>query len=258
MNEQLKVEALEIYDRLSSIMFNGKLQLSVGRMIKHKPIPINLKRGNMEDLNISQKDVEDAMRLRHIIEANHDEIMRKDVAGIILTDEEDNFISNSDINTLFENNLIKDNNVLESKIYLLLKLNEELKSIVKGNILLNELTRNKRKDSKIDILLQKKEFQAIFAKAIEAGLIEKTTAGYQWKDNKQLLAYFAQKISRQFHLSNKCYNGEYGVNWKIFESAFNVERLKDAKQSWLKDNYNESENFYPKGFEKIDQLFSKQ
>jgi hypothetical protein len=106
--------------------------------------------------------------------------------------------------------------------------------------------------------LQTDEAKNIFAKAIKAGLMENTETGcYQWNKSKTLLAYFAQAMSGYLHLSNKQHNGKYDTSWKPFEIAFNQNRLKDAKQSWLKDNYKESEEFYPDGFEEISQLFEK-
>lgn len=92
----------------------------------------------------------------------------------------------------------------------------------------------------------------MFNKAIKADLIEVCGNGLKWKDTKQLLAYFAEKMSRKFELSKKLdKDGNLTTNWKIFENLFDVKDLKDAKQNWMRLNI----KFEPKGVEKVDALF---
>lgn len=92
----------------------------------------------------------------------------------------------------------------------------------------------------------------VFNKAIKADLIEVCGNGLKWKDTKQLLAYFAEKMSRKFELSKKLdKDGNLTTNWKIFENLFDVKDLKDAKQNWMRLNT----KFEPTGVEKVDALF---
>lgn len=97
------------------------------------------------------------------------------------------------------------------------------------------------------------EARKIFDKAIDAGLIkrsDKLNAVYKWKDEKQLLAYFVQKMSLRFNLG-KIRNGKQTINWKIFESIFNVSNIKGAKYDDMKDKF----KFSPPGYEIVDKLF---
>lgn len=93
---------------------------------------------------------------------------------------------------------------------------------------------------------------AIFQRAIDANLIEKTATGLLWQGAKQLLAYFADRMSSKFKLSSKLdKDGKTTIDWKTFESLFCVKDLKGAKQNWLRV-YTQ---FKPTGFEKVDALF---
>lgn len=93
---------------------------------------------------------------------------------------------------------------------------------------------------------------AIFQRAIDDGLIRKTGTGFLWQGAKQLLAYFAERMSSKFNLSTKIdKDGNKTTNWKIFENLFCVEKLKGAKQNWMRLNL----SFSPTGFEKVDALF---
>lgn len=97
------------------------------------------------------------------------------------------------------------------------------------------------------------EARKIFDKAIDAGLIkrsDKLNAVYMWQDEKQLLAYFAEKMSLRFNLG-KIRNGEQTINWIIFQSIFNVSNLKGAKYDDMKDKF----KFSPPGYEIVDKLF---
>jgi hypothetical protein len=96
--------------------------------------------------------------------------------------------------------------------------------------------------------------KTIFDRAIELGLIVITETGYyQWKDTKQLLAYYAEKMSEYLNLTNKLdKDGNKTTSWKPFEIIFDTKNLKDAKYgSWMKTNT----KFTPTGFERIDKLF---
>lgn len=109
----------------------------------------------------------------------------------------------------------------------------------------------------IDILpeqLKTDEAVKIFQQAIDAKLIEKTNEGLKWKERKQLLAYFATKLSDRFNLSTKLdKDGNKTTAWKPFEELFNEKEgtLKVAKQNWMRLNL----DFEPTGFEKVKALF---
>lgn len=92
---------------------------------------------------------------------------------------------------------------------------------------------------------------SIFQKAIYVGLIKSRGNGLVWKGTKQLLAYFAEKMSDKFSLTTKLdVNGNKTVNWKIFETLFCLKGLKGAKHNWMRLNT----RFEPTGFEKVDDL----
>lgn len=92
----------------------------------------------------------------------------------------------------------------------------------------------------------------IFQRAIDAKMIEKTATGFLWQDTKQLLAYFAERMSSKFNLSTKIdKDGNKTTNWKTFESLFGFKDLKGAKQNWMRLKL----SFSPTGFEKVDALF---
>ena len=99
--------------------------------------------------------------------------------------------------------------------------------------------------------LKSDEAVDIFQKAIDSQLIECTAEYLDWKDTKQLLAYFAEKMSNKFGLINKVdKNGNKTTAWKPFEKLFNETDLKGAKQNWMRLNT----KFEPTGFEKVDSL----
>jgi hypothetical protein len=102
--------------------------------------------------------------------------------------------------------------------------------------------------------LDTEEARAYFQKAIEVGLMNDiTSTGYEWNDTKQLLAYFAEQLSKKLRLSDKQdKGGNTMINWKVFEIAFNVPNLKQGKFDWMK-LYT---TFTPKGYEKIDAIMS--
>lgn len=100
--------------------------------------------------------------------------------------------------------------------------------------------------------LQTIESVDIFKKAIDANLIEQTTEGLKWKAPKQLLAYFAERMSKRLHLSDIMdKDGNLKTSWKPFEILFGVKDLKGAKQNWMRLNT----RFEPTGYEKVDALF---
>ena len=99
--------------------------------------------------------------------------------------------------------------------------------------------------------LKSDEAVNIFQKGIDNKFIEKGIDGLCWKDTKQLLAYFAEKISNRFSLTNRIdKDGNNTIDWKTFETIFNVTGLKTAKQNWMRLNT----KFEPTGFEKVDAL----
>lgn len=95
------------------------------------------------------------------------------------------------------------------------------------------------------------EAVGIFKKAIEAGLINQN--GFKWTSTKQLLAYFAMKLSDKFSLSNMLdRDGKKTTAWKPFENLFGETGLSSAKSNWMRVNT----EFEPTGFEKVDALFA--
>lgn len=92
----------------------------------------------------------------------------------------------------------------------------------------------------------------VFQNAIDAKLITHSPEGLKWNDTKQLLAYFATKVSNEFNLTTKLdKDGNKTTSWKPFENLFKVQELKTAKQNWMRLNT----KFEPTGFEKVDALF---
>lgn len=97
------------------------------------------------------------------------------------------------------------------------------------------------------------EALAIFKKGVEADLIEITPNGLKWKKTKQLLAYFAEKMSNKFHLSRKLdKDGNETIDWRTFETIFAERKgsLKQAKQNWMRIYT----NFRPTDCEKVDAI----
>ena len=95
------------------------------------------------------------------------------------------------------------------------------------------------------------EAKELINKAIAANLIEKTPEGLKWKGTKVLCAYFADRASHSLNLSNKMdKEGNITTSWKPFEALFGIDRLKDAKQNWMRLNT----KFEPTEFEKVDAL----
>lgn len=100
--------------------------------------------------------------------------------------------------------------------------------------------------------LKTEEAVEIFKKAIDAKLIDYSPEGLRWKDTKQLLAYFAEKLSNKFRLTTKLdKDGVQTVSWNPFEKLFGEKDLKGAKQNWTRLNT----KFTPTGFEKVDTIF---
>jgi len=92
----------------------------------------------------------------------------------------------------------------------------------------------------------------VFEKAISLNLMKVDGSGFKWLKTKQLLAYFAVKLSSDLNLSTKLdKEGNITTNWILFEHAFGTYNLKGAKNDWLKYNT----KFTPNGFEKVDEIF---
>ncbi|MBR1593200.1 MAG: hypothetical protein IJ659_00305 [Alloprevotella sp.] len=100
--------------------------------------------------------------------------------------------------------------------------------------------------------LKADEAVKVFQKAIDAQLITNSPEGLKRNDTKQLLAYFATKVSEKFSLTTRLdKDGNKTTAWKPFETLFNEKGLKGAKQNWMRLNT----KFEPTGFEKVDALF---
>ena len=101
--------------------------------------------------------------------------------------------------------------------------------------------------------LDNEAFKKIIERGIEAKLIEASTSGFKWNETKELLAYFAECISKRFGLSKKVYGKDnIATSWKPFEALFGVNNLKEAKQNWLRLNT----MFTPNRYEEIDKLLN--
>ena len=100
--------------------------------------------------------------------------------------------------------------------------------------------------------LKADEAVEVFQNAIDAQLITNSPEGLKWNDTKQLLAYFATKVSDKFNLTTKLdKDGNKTTSWRPFEILFNKQGLNGAKQNWMRQNT----KFVPTGFEKVDALF---
>lgn len=100
--------------------------------------------------------------------------------------------------------------------------------------------------------LKADEAVEVFQNAIDAQLITNSPEGLKWNDTKQLLAYFATKVSDKFNLTTKLdKDGNKTTDWKTFETLFEQKGLKGAKQNWMRLNT----KFEPTGFEKVEPCF---
>lgn len=100
--------------------------------------------------------------------------------------------------------------------------------------------------------LKADEAVKVFQKAIDAQLITYSPEGLKWNVTKQLLAYFATKVSEKFSPTTKLdKDGNKTTAWKPFETLFKEQDLKGAKQNWMRLNT----KFEPTGFERVDALF---
>ena len=100
--------------------------------------------------------------------------------------------------------------------------------------------------------LKADEAVKVFQNAIDAQLITNSPEGLKWNDTKQLLAYFATKVSDKFNLTtNLDKDGNKTTDWKTLETLFKQKGLKGAKQNWMRLNT----RFEPTRFEKVDALF---
>lgn len=100
--------------------------------------------------------------------------------------------------------------------------------------------------------LKADEAVEVFQNAIDAQLITNSPEGLKWNDTKQLLAYFATKVSDKFNLTtNLDKDGNKTTDWKTFETLFEQKGLKGAKQNWMRLNT----RFEPTRFENVDALF---
>lgn len=115
---------------------------------------------------------------------------------------------------------------------------------------------NQKPNKELKDLLPEKlktdEAVMFFQMVIETGLIEQINDSLRWKETKQLLAYFAERMSKKFNLTNGIdKDGNIKTSWKPFETLFGEKDLKGAKQNWMRLNT----KFEPTQYEKIDALF---
>ena len=75
--------------------------------------------------------------------------------------------------------------------------------------------------------LKTDEAVMVFQKAINVQLITYSPDGLRWNDTKQLLAYFATKVSDKFNLTTRLdKDGNKTTDWKTFETLFKERILK--------------------------------
>lgn len=101
--------------------------------------------------------------------------------------------------------------------------------------------------------LQTGHAKKIFERAKDAGFMTITSNGAKWNDEKQLLAYFASKMSDMFNLQKRVSDttGKRQISWKPFEVFFGVKGLRTARANCIKYN----DKFHPSNAEEIDKLF---
>ncbi len=116
-------------------------------------------------------------------------------------------------------------------------------------------TVNKELSEYLPKALQCDEAIRIFNRAISAELIEYNGNSLRWLSTKQLLAYFAERMSLRFGLSNKLdKDGNKTTAWKITEDIFGTKGLKNAKQNWLRIYT----TFTPTKYDTVDQIFNEE
>ena len=91
----------------------------------------------------------------------------------------------------------------------------------------------------------------IFEKAIDAGFIEKSETGYKWKDKKNLLAYFADRMNEKLHLGKGMYDNKQKRAWKPFETLFGITGLAGAEKDYQRSGTT------PEKSKEIDLLFDE-
>lgn len=106
--------------------------------------------------------------------------------------------------------------------------------------------------SEMPYALRTAEAREIFKRAEDAGLLSISGNCVKWNGEKQLLAYFAARMSDEFGLQKREYpGGEKQYRWQPFEMLFNTKGLRTARANCMKYNG----VFKPNGSEEIDRLF---
>ena len=99
--------------------------------------------------------------------------------------------------------------------------------------------------------LDNDEFRAILIKAVDAGLCSLENGKYKWNDAIQLCAYFDERMSDYYSLSNTMSGKHYKTSWKSFVDVFGdiVKDLPAAKQEYQRYGNNK-----PTDSELVDEL----
>ena len=133
----------------------------------------------------------------------------------------------------------------------------EVEQIILSNEQLEETAHVEVKDLPNEILFPIPEpKQQNIIKLLERlkhdGWITKTATGYRWRDNvtNQLIAYWVERVSINYKLSNTYINEKIAICWKPFEHLFGLNdgTLKNAKANWMRINT----KFEPTDFDKIE------
>lgn len=102
--------------------------------------------------------------------------------------------------------------------------------------------------------LNTNEAQRLLDRLCKAGYAKFEKGAYIWTGTTVLCAYFADRASHRFNLSNTMdKEGNITTSWKPFEILFGFKKgsLKTAKQNWMRLNT----KFEPTGFEGVAKIF---
>ena len=97
-------------------------------------------------------------------------------------------------------------------------------------------------------------FKQILNRGIKAGIIILEAGKYKWKKSKELLAYFAIRVTELLNLKKR-YNAM--ANYKPFEILFEEDNLRGCPFDWEDRTGEDHKNFKPNGWEEIEALLNE-
>ena len=104
--------------------------------------------------------------------------------------------------------------------------------------------------------LNNEQFVEILGRCIRDGLVGNRGDGvFEWKASRQLLAYFAIRVSTFLRISKR---DNAVASWKPFEQLFGVKAgtLRTKKLDWEKVGSHAGNPFRPPGWEKIEAVLN--